>query len=80
MITDGLQLLDVMFEPQLLADNRWGRLFALAYTNPKQVAVGLADGAKTEHDASECNYFRCALSRKVGFGGHSVAGGGRGAA
>lgn len=45
VITDGLQLLDAMFEPQLLTDNRWGRLFALAYTHPKQVAVGLADGA-----------------------------------
>ena len=45
VITDGLRLLDATFEPQLLADNRWGRLFSLAYTHPKQVAFGLADGA-----------------------------------
>jgi len=45
VLTDGLQLLNAAFEPQLLADNRWGRLFSLAYAYPKRVAFGFADGA-----------------------------------
>ncbi len=43
VITDGLTLLDIMVEPAFLADNRWGRLFSLAYTNPARVAFGVAD-------------------------------------
>jgi hypothetical protein len=45
VITDALGLVDITVEPQLLADNRWGRLFSLAYTQPGTVAFGLADGA-----------------------------------
>ena len=41
VIQPGAALLDVMLEPQLLNDNRWGRLFSLAYTHPGQIALGL---------------------------------------
>ena len=44
----GLALLDATFEPQLLADNRWGRYFSLAYARPDVVAVGLNRGAGLE--------------------------------
>ncbi len=43
VITDGLALLDVTVEPALLAGNRWGRLFSLAYTHAARVAFGVAD-------------------------------------
>lgn len=45
MITPALGLLDITVEPRVLADNRWGRLFALAYTQPTTVAFGIADNA-----------------------------------
>lgn len=40
-ITDGLGLLDVTVEPQILTGNRWGRLFSLAYTHPAHVALAI---------------------------------------
>jgi cyanophycinase len=52
----GLGLLDITVEPQVLNDNRWGRLFSLAYNDPAAVAFGLTqdtaleitrDGART---------------------------------
>ncbi len=44
----GLGLLDATFEPQLLADNRWGRYFSLACGRPDEVAVGLNCGSALE--------------------------------
>lgn len=55
VITDGLALLDIALEPALLADNRWGRLFSLAFTNPASVILGVADNSAllmTEEGAS----------------------------
>jgi cyanophycinase-like exopeptidase len=58
-IATGLGLLDITIEPQLLNDNRWGRLFSLAYNVPEAVAFGLtqntaleitADGARVVGD------------------------------
>jgi cyanophycinase len=45
VITDGLGLVDAMLEPQIIENNRWGRLFALAYTHPQRLALGLSDDA-----------------------------------
>ncbi len=44
----GLGLLDIMIEPQLLNDNRWGRLFSLAYHAPDAVAFGLTQNTALE--------------------------------
>jgi cyanophycinase-like exopeptidase len=44
----GLGLLDIMLEPQVLNDNRWGRLFSLAYNQPKYVAFGLTQNTAVE--------------------------------
>jgi cyanophycinase-like exopeptidase len=41
----GLGLLPVNVEPRLMADNRYGRLFALAYAHPDALAVGISDEA-----------------------------------
>ncbi|MBI5563284.1 MAG: cyanophycinase, partial [Chloroflexi bacterium] len=58
-ISNGLNLLNVMIEPQVLSDNRWGRLFSLAYNHPDVIALGLtgdtaleltADGARVIGD------------------------------
>lgn len=58
-ISNGLNLLNVMVEPQILSDNRWGRLFSLAYNHPDVLALGLtsdtaleltADGARVIGD------------------------------
>jgi cyanophycinase len=40
-IAPGLGLLDITVEPQLLNDNRWGRLFSLAHAHPDRLAIGL---------------------------------------
>lgn len=45
VITPALGLLDITVEPRVLADNRWGRIFSLAYTQPEMVAFGIADDA-----------------------------------
>ncbi len=42
-ILPGLGLLDLSIEPQVIGDNRWGRLFSLAYNQPDLLAIGLAD-------------------------------------
>ncbi len=47
-IRDGLGLLDIMLEPQVLNDNRWGRLFSLAYREPQSVAFGLTQNTALE--------------------------------
>jgi cyanophycinase-like exopeptidase len=47
-ITPGLGLLDISVEPQLLNDNRWGRLFSLAYNASEQVAFGLTQNTALE--------------------------------
>jgi len=47
-VFDGLGLLDITVEPQLLNDNRWGRLFSLAYHQPDQLAVGLTQNSALE--------------------------------
>lgn len=52
VITDGLALLDIMVEPAILSDNRWGRLFSLAYNNPARVAFGVADDSALLIDAA----------------------------
>jgi hypothetical protein len=59
VIQPGAALLDVTIEPQVLSDNRWGRLFSLAYNHPDRLALGLtrdtalavtADGAEVLGD------------------------------
>ena len=37
----GLNLLPFVIEPRLMQQNRWGRLFAAAFTNPELPALGL---------------------------------------
>lgn len=43
-IQPGLGLVSATFEPQLLDNNRWGRLFSLAYAHPDLLAIGLSEG------------------------------------
>lgn len=47
-IYDGLGLLNIAVEPQLLNDNRWGRLFSLAYDQPDRLALGLTQNTALE--------------------------------
>lgn len=47
-IRPGLGLLEVTVEPQTLEDNRWARLFSLAYAHPKMPAIGLNAGTAIE--------------------------------
>jgi cyanophycinase len=42
-IRTGLGLLKVNIEPGILADNRWGRFFSLAYHHPDTLSVGIAE-------------------------------------
>jgi len=44
-LSEGLGFLPVTIETRVMADNRWGRLIALAYANPNLLAVGIPDGA-----------------------------------
>jgi cyanophycinase-like exopeptidase len=46
----GLGLLDINIEPQVLEDNRWGRLFSLAYNHPSQLAIGINRNTALEID------------------------------
>jgi cyanophycinase len=39
---DGLALLPLLIEPRIMHANRWGYWFALAYTHPDQLAIGIA--------------------------------------
>jgi len=48
IISPGLNLLNVMIEPRVLSDNRWGRLFSLAYNHPDVIALGLTDDTALE--------------------------------
>jgi cyanophycinase-like exopeptidase len=41
-IRAGLGGVDINIEPQILEDNRWGRLFSLAYNHPSQLAIGIS--------------------------------------
>ena len=41
----GLGLLECTFEPQIVNDNRWGRLFSLAYKHPELLAFGINEKA-----------------------------------
>jgi cyanophycinase-like exopeptidase len=47
-LVEGMGLLDITIEPQLLNDNRWGRLFSLAYNESDAVAFGLTQNAALE--------------------------------
>lgn len=47
-IQPGLGLLDITLEPQLLADNRFGRWVSLAYNHPQLPAVGLNQNTAIE--------------------------------
>lgn len=51
-VRPGLALLEATFTPRLMADNRWGRLVALAYAHPDRLAFGLNDGAALEITAA----------------------------
>jgi cyanophycinase len=50
-IRPGVGLLSVMAEPQTLANNRWGRIFSLAYAHPDQLTLGLVDNTAIEFSA-----------------------------
>ena len=47
-IMPGLSLLNLTVEPYVLSDNRWGRLFSLAYNHPEYISLGLTEGAVVE--------------------------------
>jgi cyanophycinase len=47
-ISNGMNLLNLMIEPQMLSDNRWGRLFSLAYNHPDLIALGLTNDTALE--------------------------------
>ncbi len=42
-VREGLRILEASVEPRLMADNRWGRLIAMAYQDPNLVAIGIPD-------------------------------------
>jgi cyanophycinase-like exopeptidase len=39
----GLGFLPLVIEPRVMGNNRWGRLFSLAYHHPRLLALGIAD-------------------------------------
>lgn len=47
-VRPGLGLLNILVEPRVAGDNRWGRLLSLAYAHPDRLAFGLNDGAALE--------------------------------
>jgi cyanophycinase len=47
-IVPGLGLVNLNAEPQLITDNRWGRLFSLAYSQPEVIALGLPHNTVVE--------------------------------
>lgn len=51
-IQPGLGLLNITLQPQILADNRFGRWFALAYNHPDLLAVGLNKDTAIEISAA----------------------------
>ncbi|MCG2786546.1 MAG: cyanophycinase [Anaerolineae bacterium] len=79
-IQPGLGLVDITIQPQMLADNRFGRWFALAYRHPDLLAVGLnkdtaieirADGASVLGEnaifALDLRFAQLALGTDDGF-------------
>ncbi len=42
-IKEGLGFLPIVIEPRVMGNNRWGRLFSLAYNHPELLALGIAD-------------------------------------
>ena len=51
-IKPGLGLLLANLEPRLLNDNRWGRMFSLAYNYPDLLALGLSESGGIEINPS----------------------------
>jgi cyanophycinase len=47
-IKSGLGMLGINIEPRLLEENRWGRLFSLAYMHPENLAFGLTTNSALE--------------------------------
>lgn len=47
-IVAGLGMVNIVVEPQLMYDNRWGNLISLAYTHPELLAVGISDDTALE--------------------------------
>lgn len=50
-ITDvqpGLGLMNILIEPRLSDDNRWGRWFSVAHAHPEFIAIGLNDNTALE--------------------------------
>jgi cyanophycinase len=47
-IAEGLGIVGANFEPQLIDNNRWGRLISLAFTQPDVLALGLTEGSAVE--------------------------------
>lgn len=54
-IQAGLGLVKITIEPQVLADNRFGRLFSLAYNHPELLTLGLNKNTAIEITAKESN-------------------------
>jgi len=52
-VQPGLGLVKASFEPQLMDNNRWGRLFSLAYAHPDLLALGLSEGTTLEIIAND---------------------------
>jgi cyanophycinase-like exopeptidase len=50
IIQAGLNLMDIHIEPQVLEDNRWGRLVSLAYNHPSKLAIGIDRDTALEID------------------------------
>ena len=48
VLADGLGLVSVTVEPQVLKNNRWGRLFSLAHGRPELLTLGLTDNTAVE--------------------------------
>jgi hypothetical protein len=47
-IEGGLGALPLVIEPQVLSDNRWGRVFSLAFAQPELLVLGLTSGSALE--------------------------------
>jgi cyanophycinase len=47
-VAPGLGLLNITVEPGILGNNRWGRLFSLAYNHPDLLSFGLNEGTALE--------------------------------
>jgi len=41
IIQPGLGLININIEPQVINDNRWGRLYSLAYEHPELITLGI---------------------------------------